>query len=188
LDNWRVPEDIQFRTDLAKIRIKDANNENFFDDTDGFFTIHPQTKLLRVEQPFGDEYFFCPEDDPMLTLVTWVSAGISHVKIEYSYNNGATWQTLENSYESSGAYSINPDDVGQFVYDADSSLVFIADNPTTQARIRITDATPSGVPYVPVADPTIVDVSEQFNLGICPLASAVGMKPNNEGVGRKNNK
>ncbi len=188
LYNWRVPEDIQFRTDLAKIRIKDANNENFFDDTDGFFTIHPQTKLLRVEQPFGDEYFFCPEDDPMLTLVTWVSAGISHVKIEYSYNNGATWQTLENSYESSGAYSINPDDVGQFVYDADSSLVFIADNPTTQARIRITDATPSGVPYVPVADPTIVDVSEQFNLGICPLASAVGMKPNNEGVGRKNNK
>ena len=185
LYNWAVPASIQFRTDQGRIKIKDSENENLFDISNENFSIHPQTKLLRVDQPFGDEYYFCNEDDPMLTLVTWTSAGISHVKIEYSYNNGATWQTLENSYESSGAYSINPDDVGQFVYDADSNLVFIADNPTTQARIRITDATPPGVPYVPEADPTIVDVSEQFNLGICPGASASGLKPNNEGVGRK---
>ncbi len=194
LYNWRVPENIQFRTDLARIKIVDAANENLFDETDGFFTIHPQVKFLRIDQPFGDEYFLCNDDLPdWLNTVTWTSAGISHVKIEYSYNNGATWIELESSFESSGAYGINPDDVGQFVYDADSNLVFIADNPTSQARIRITDATPPGVPFVPEADPSVVDVSEQFNLGICPAASAPaqkpksnGLKPNSQKVGRKN--
>lgn len=186
LYNWAVPASIQFRTDQARIRIKDSENDNLFDISNENFSIHPQTKLLRVDQPFGDEYFFCPEDDPMLVLVTWTSAGISHVKIEYSYNNGATWTTLENSYESTGAYPIQVNDVGQFVYDADSNLVFIADNPTTQARIRITDATPAGIPYVPEADPDISDVSEQFNLGICPGGlKAKGMKPSNTAVGRK---
>lgn len=187
LYNWRVPESIQFRTDLAKIRIRESNNENLFDDTDGFFTIHPQVKLLRVEQPFGGEYFFCPDDDPMLTLVTWTSAGISHVKIEYSYNNGATWEVLDPFYESSGAYGIPANLVGQFFYDEDSTLVFVADHPTTLARIRITDVTPNGVPYVPPADPTISDVSEIFNLGICEGSSATGLKPNNEAVGRNRN-
>lgn len=185
LYNWRVPENIQFRTDLAKVRIRETNNENLFDDSDGFFTIHPQVKLLRVEQPFGGEYFFCPDDDPMLTLVTWTSAGISHVKIEYSYNNGATWEVLNPFYESSGAYGIPPDLVGQFFYDEDSTLVFAADHPTTLARIRITDVTPNGIPYVPPADPTISDVSELFNLGICPLSSKEGLKPRNDIQGRK---
>lgn len=59
----------------------------------------------------------------MLTLVTWTSAGISHVKIEYSYNNGATWEVLDPFYESSGAYGIPANLVGQFFYDEDSTLV-----------------------------------------------------------------
>ncbi|KUG25502.1 hypothetical protein ASZ90_004677 [hydrocarbon metagenome] len=187
LYNWRVPENIQFRTDLAKIRIRETNNENLFDDTDGFFSIHPQVKLLRIEQPLGDEYYFCPDDpcEDLFNLVTWTSAGISHVKIEYTSDNGATWETFEEQYPSSGAYPIPIPLVGQCVFDVDSNFVFIPDLPTSQARIRITDATPIGVPYVPVADPTIVDVSEQFNLGICPLSSKVGLKPNNEIIGRK---
>jgi len=181
--NWRVPETIQFRTDLALIKILDVDNENIFDISDSYFSIHPQIKLLRVEQPFGGEYYFCYDGypDDMLQLITWTSAGISDVRIEYSNNNGASWNLVRASYPSTGAYVLSATDVGLSFTDST-----IHGDITTLARIRITDVSP-GSTIVPPADPVnpVSDISELFNAGICPGLSLEIFEPQKDLINEK---
>ena len=180
LYNWAVPKTIQFRTDQARVKIVDAENENLFDLSDGNFSLHPQVKLLRMEQPFGGELYLCPEDDPPLNLVSWTSAGISHVRIEYSNNNGASWRTLRDSYPSTGAYGLSYFDVGVTAGDTLGAA-------TTLARIRVTDVSP-GSAVVPPADPNdpVSDISELFNVLICEVGAVKENKPTNDAINRKN--
>ncbi|MDP3684498.1 MAG: hypothetical protein Q8S01_11245, partial [Ignavibacteria bacterium] len=107
----------------CKIRITDVGNL-YSDMSDVVFSIIPETNI-NVLSPNGGE---------TLTLgasqkITWTSANIRKVKIDYSINNGADWVVITDSIESTGAYDWT-------VPNANSSL----------GRIRISDAT-DGVPF-----------------------------------------
>ncbi len=55
-------------------------------------------------------------------LIKWESFGIIDVKIEYSYNNGASWNNIEQSYPSTGVYQWKVPNII-----------------STQAKVRISD-------------------------------------------------
>jgi len=123
LYNWHIPESIDFRSDLCLIRISDALDGSPSDVSDNFFTIHPEDKLLRWTFPNGGEYIY-REPQRSDTLITWISAGIDFVDIEYTSDNGQTWLPIVNNYHSTGAF-LWTIPFGQ---------------PSTLARIRIFDA------------------------------------------------
>ncbi len=133
-------------SDICRVRISDPYDENISDETDGFFSIHPQEPLLRWVFPNGGEYIYrdFDSDPPNLdTLITWISTGIDQVNIEYTDDNGQNWYPIVSNYQSTGAYNwLIPD--GQ---------------PSTLARIRIYAAN----------DPNVTDMSDSyFNLRIAP--------------------
>ncbi|MDR3611384.1 MAG: hypothetical protein P4L27_12530 [Ignavibacteriaceae bacterium] len=134
LYNWTVPL-TQYRSDLCQIKVSNARLGTPSDISDGYFSIQPNTKLLRWIFPNGGEYI--SQD----TLITWVSTGVSNVNIEYTDDNGNTWNPVVNNYHSTGAY-----------------FWFLpSSQPSTLSRLRITDS----------GDPSITDMSDSyFNLHI----------------------
>jgi hypothetical protein len=122
LYNWKLPV-TEFRSDLCLIKISDSKQGTPSDISDGYFSIHPNTKLLRWVFPNGGEFIW--QD----TLVTWVSTGIASVNIEYTDDNGNTWHQVANNYHSTGAY----------LWHLPFSL------PSTLARLRIFDSSDSTI-------------------------------------------
>lgn len=123
LYNWTIPESIDFRSDLCLVRISDASDGSPSDQSDNFFTIHPEDKLLRWTFPNGGEFIY-REPNRSDTLITWISAGIEFVDIEYTSDNGQTWNTIVNNYHSTGA----------FLWTIPNG------QPSTLARVRIFDS------------------------------------------------
>ena len=73
---------------------------------------------LQILVPDGDEEWKIGSTQ----LITWESEGVQNVKIEYSYNNGASWDEIAVSYPSTGVFEWK-----------------IPNILTNQARIKITD-------------------------------------------------
>ena len=88
------------------------------------FTI-TATRSLTVTSPNGGETWTAGTSQ----MITWTSDNINEVKIEYTTNNGDTWNTIIENTTSDGSYTWNP----------------VPNTPTTAARIRVTDAL-NGVP------------------------------------------
>ena len=129
LYNWLIPS-TDFRSDLCQIRVSNTKQGTPSDISDSYFSIHPNTKLLRWQFPNGGEFIW--QD----TLITWVSTGVANVNIEYTDDNGNTWNTVVNNYHSTGAYFWN----------------LPLSQPSTLARLRIYDS----------SDPTISDMSDSY--------------------------
>jgi len=123
LYNWNIPTSIQFRSDLCKIKISDAKNLTPSDETDNYFSLHPQIKLLRLLSPNGGEVILLDTD------IRWVSAGIDTVRLEYTEDNGQNWNAIIGSYPSTGVYHWH---IGPGL-------------PSSLARIRIFDASDSTI-------------------------------------------
>jgi len=88
--DWIPPADA--KSDSALVRVSDANNENIFDASDGVFTI--DTKSLTLTAPNGGETWFAGSTQ----TIAWMSYGpIDSVKLEFSLNNGASWQTISEA-------------------------------------------------------------------------------------------
>jgi hypothetical protein len=134
LYNWAIPS-TDFRSDLCLIRVSNTKQGTPSDISDAYFSIHPNTKLLRWVFPNGGEFIY--QD----TLITWISTGVANVNIEYTDDNGNTWNPVVTNYHSTGAFF----------------WVLPASLPSTLARLRIYDS----------SDPTITDMSDSyFNLHI----------------------
>ncbi len=73
---------------------------------------------INLLVPDGDEEWEIGSTQP----ITWESEGVQDVKIEYSYNNGASWNEVVASYPSTGVFEWK-----------------IPNILTNQARIKITD-------------------------------------------------
>ncbi len=86
-----------------KIRIFDYENGSPIDESDGTFTVLPEPKITVVT-PNGNEEWYAGSSDN----IKWVSTNIEYVKIEYTTNNGAVWNTIVSRTESDGVYSWNP--------------------------------------------------------------------------------
>jgi len=112
---WDVPNIL---TVSARIRISNAANGDPTDMSDAVFAIVATS--LTITSPNGGEFM------TGLTMVpiTWNSMGIlNSLRLEYSVNNGADWQTIVNDAPNNGRYDW-----------------IVADVLTDSALIRISDA------------------------------------------------
>ena len=123
--NWTVPNTL---TSEGRVRISDVSDSTTFDISDGPFTIQ-SSHIITVTAPNGGEEI----QGNSTYEINWTSNDVQNVKIEYSINNGATWDSVADSVESSGAYQWNVPNVL-----------------TTQGRIKISD----------LALPSVYDASD----------------------------
>ncbi|GJQ63180.1 MAG: hypothetical protein SCALA702_22330 [Melioribacteraceae bacterium] len=90
--NWTVPN---LEESQVKIRITDQNNGSLTDMSDDFFAI-TQSASITVVVPNGGESY------PAGTTqtITWNAIALSSFDIEFSSDNGATWETMVQDYSS----------------------------------------------------------------------------------------
>jgi hypothetical protein len=122
--DWTVPNTL---ISQARVKIFDLTDPNTFDVSDGPFTIQ-SSKVINVIRPNGGEIL----EGGNSYEINWSSNDVEDVKIEYSINNGASWDLIINSTPSTGAY----------LWNVPAIL-------TNQGRIKISDIT----------TPSIYDVS-----------------------------
>jgi nitrous oxidase accessory protein NosD len=121
---WAVPFS---PTDQGRIRVSAAGNPAYFDES-GDFTICS----LTVISPNGPEVLTAGTE----VQVTWTSQHVpGKVRVEFSTDGGTSWQTISSNAEDDGAIPWT-----------------VPNQPTTQARVRITS----------VRAPLCVDVSDGF--------------------------
>lgn len=125
--SWLVPNQA---TTQAKIRITDVLHSNVMDESDANFKINSSSKLT-LKSPNGDENLRVGSAYTIL----WTSELISNVKIEYSIDNGTSWDVVVPSTPSIGGYTWN-----------------IPNTPSYQCLLKISDVT----------DPTIYDLSDKI--------------------------
>jgi len=119
--NWTVPNNPSTN---CLFKITDYNNASYFDTSDARFTINQPTPAVTVNYPNGGESLTASTS----TTITYTSQSITNVKIEYTTDNGSTWQTIVASTSATGSYAWQVPSVS-----------------TTTARIRISDASNSQV-------------------------------------------
>ena len=81
----------------CRIKITDETDVNI-NRISGIFEIRsPLEKSIKLLSPDGDEYFLAGKT----YTIVWESELISQVDIDYSSDNGATWNSIINNYEES---------------------------------------------------------------------------------------
>lgn len=104
----------------CKVRISDASNGIPSAVSDNNFTINtPGNKLIAVTSPNGGEKWAAGTTQ----TITWSASGITNVKIEYTINNGITWNIITSSTPSTGFYT----------------WVQVPNTPSTNCKVRISD-------------------------------------------------
>ena len=87
--NWTVPNTLSSQ---CRVRVRAASNPAIFDISNVNFTIAP---AITVTSPNGGENW----GGCTVTSVTWTAYGCSNnYKIEYSLDNGGTWNVVTSSY------------------------------------------------------------------------------------------
>ena len=94
--DWTVPNVL---TSQGRIKISDITDPNIFDISDGPFTIQ-SSKVITVLTPNGGEQI----EGGSNYDITWSSTDVEFVDIEYSINNGASWNSIVDSVQSTGIY------------------------------------------------------------------------------------
>lgn len=117
--SWNVPANFSTK---CLVKVNEYNNPSNFDISDAVFSIKPGLVLTSPNGDSGlEEWRVCTQ-----TTIKWTSGGGSgSYKIEYSINNGITWNTIVSSYSSSGSNN---------TYDWT-----IPNVPSTQCLIRVSD-------------------------------------------------
>lgn len=90
---WNV--NTSFSTSTALIKVYDAVNKFIADSSDLTFTIGG----LTLVAPDGGEHW---QGGSVQTISWQNSTTVTNIKIEYSGDNGTTWQTIESSYPAAG--------------------------------------------------------------------------------------
>ena len=95
---WLIPDN---PSQLCLVRIKDYNNNSIFDVSNAIFTLLPVPPSVTVTYPNGYESLLAGAT----TEILWNSYNVNDVKIEYTTNNGASWEEIVSSTPaSSGMY------------------------------------------------------------------------------------
>ncbi len=100
LFNWNI-DDPNINSTLCKIKISDASDGDPNDESDDYFTITNQVvKSIQLIEPVGGETYYAGQS----VQISWASANVSIVKIEFSSNNGVNWQTIVSNLSDNGGY------------------------------------------------------------------------------------
>lgn len=128
---WTVPN---VNSDECKIKLTDVDNINVYDKSNDVFSI--LLYGLELIFPNGGEFLIAGD----LIQISWENTPVENIKIEFSNDNGSSWNELIESYPtSSGSFSWT-----------------VPDETSNQCRIKITD----------VSDESIFDISENtFEIG-----------------------
>ncbi len=139
---WTIPNGLA--SDQMKIRVRDESNSDFANTNPGYFTIGN----ISVLTPNGGEKIVGGIYYP----ITWTATNsIGNVRIEYSTDGGATYTNIPGA-------SSRPASDGAYNW-------YVPNIATTNARIRISDATTAN----------IIDASDNdFTIGILQLTSPNG--------------
>jgi len=129
---WTVPSTSSTH---ALVRVSDAGNLATYGISNAIFTIDANP-VITVTAPNGGESWYAGTSQN----ITWTSAYLSgpNVKIEYSTDNGSTWTTVVASTGNTGSYTWT-----------------VPNTPSTQALVRVSDATNLSTFDVSNADFTI---------------------------------
>jgi len=95
--NWTVPN-----TPSANclVKVSDSDHPLLSDQSNAVFTIAAQ-RTITVTAPNGGETW----EGAIAHNITWTSTGaIANVKLEYSTDNGSSWNTIADSAYNGGAY------------------------------------------------------------------------------------
>lgn len=95
--NWSVPTTL---TDQALIKITNVNDPQDYDVSDATFSII-SSKFIIVTYPNGGEILH----GNSFRDITWLSNDILNVKLEFSSNNGASWELIDENIPSTGIYN-----------------------------------------------------------------------------------
>jgi hypothetical protein len=117
--SWTVP---QVGSSTVIVRVSDAANAGVFDQTEGTFSIFKAT--LSLIKPTASERI--GQKEPF--DITWNSQLVTSVKIEFSPNGEAPWQTIAENVASSNSGT------SSFKWTAPEII-------TSEAVIRVSDAT-----------------------------------------------
>ena len=86
----------------CKVRVSDALFGSPSDVSDNNFTITNQVvKSITLTSPIGGEVW----DANTSKTITWAAVGVTDVKLEFTTNNGLTWNTIQNSIPNTGSFS-----------------------------------------------------------------------------------
>ncbi len=126
--DWLVPNTPSTQ---CKVRVVDDTNPLVGDLSNNVFSITLlPTATVQVLTPNGGESW----QEGTSHAITWTSSGVTNVKIEYSFDNGANWSIIVPTWAaSSGSYSW-----------------MIPGTPSAQCKVRVSDA----------SDATIFDISD----------------------------
>ncbi|RJP62698.1 MAG: M6 family metalloprotease domain-containing protein [Ignavibacteriales bacterium] len=101
--NWTVPDK---PSEECLVKIIDISNGNVVDESDDVFTIMGSA-ALQLMSPNGGEVYLGGET----VEITWSSSNVENVKIEYSMDNGSSWNVIVSETESNGSYDwVLPDE------------------------------------------------------------------------------
>ncbi|MFC1692079.1 PQQ-binding-like beta-propeller repeat protein [Candidatus Latescibacterota bacterium] len=107
---WSVLEDVSgssTESTQCKIQVISAVDSGIMAEGAGVFSITSSNFVNVISPTFGDKLVAKSEYD-----ITWEFSGITNVKIEYSTDNGLTWQEIVASTPAaSGTYSWNVPDI-----------------------------------------------------------------------------
>lgn len=123
-------------TGMAKVRISSYTNPANSDESDSYFTI-AESPVYFNSPYFGDQYYV---NHPV--NITWYSYTLTSFNLDYSYDNGETWNSLAANYPGF-----------EFEWDSPAQI-------TDQALIRISDP----------ADPSSYGLSPVFSIIDQPVA------------------
>ena len=145
---WTIPN---FPSSNCLIRINDVDNVANIDSSDAKFTIQT-TPIITVTRPNGGDSFETGAQEN----ITWTSNNITTVKIEYSINNGSTWNLIKSALPSTGLYTWNVPNVNssqckiKITSESNSNVYDISDDKFTIVP-RIVVTAPNGGESLPVA-------------------------------------
>lgn len=115
---WTIPNT---PSNECLIKVSDAIDNSINDSSNTVFYIVPLSSPIEVFSPNGGELWPVGYQQ----TIEWSASNITNIKIEISYDNGAIWTVIENSYPAADGF---------YIWTA------VAPGATSTAKVKISDA------------------------------------------------
>ncbi len=119
--DWTIPD---LSSSSCKVRISDVRYPLVSDTSEGLFSI-ANTPGITLTRPNGGENWLVGSE----YFITWNSAGINDIKLQYTTNNGSDWLLIEDSLSAAS---------GNYLWE-------VPGTPSSECKVKISDYTNSSL-------------------------------------------